>query len=194
MTTTVASEPSTIDASALSTEALVATVESLFGDYDTAFNKLRDFAPEILELHNRFKKAPRGNAGIAGCRTWKQFCEKKLNRQESTIRMMFKHWRDEKVLNPVPNKKDWRKQLFGDDCEERHKIIGDELLSDHVIQAFYSLPPGCYSWHGWAPWKPVGDTQKSEYKPVEDRYRFSLYLSASEIKQLSKMWLGRNIK
>lgn len=54
-----------------------------------AFTKLRDSYPYLVELRQRFKNAPRGNADIGGCATWEQFCEKHLNRHPSTVRQIL---------------------------------------------------------------------------------------------------------
>ena len=49
--------------------------------------KFRETIPAIIELRKRFSSRPRGNAGIAGCSTWTEFCTKKLGR---TIRAVQK--------------------------------------------------------------------------------------------------------
>jgi hypothetical protein len=50
------------------------------------FTRLQDAMPYIVELRKRFKDAPRGNANIANCKTWEQFCERNLHRTASTLR------------------------------------------------------------------------------------------------------------
>jgi hypothetical protein len=42
--------------------------------------KFRETIPAIIELRKRFSSHARGNAGIAGCSTWTEFCTKKLGR------------------------------------------------------------------------------------------------------------------
>jgi len=49
--------------------------------------KFRQTIPAIIELRKRFSNRLRGNAGIAGCSTWTEFCTKKLGR---TIRAVQK--------------------------------------------------------------------------------------------------------
>jgi alkylated DNA repair dioxygenase AlkB len=50
------------------------------------FQRIQDSIPYIIELHKRFKAAPRSKANINGCDTWEQFCETHLHRTASAIR------------------------------------------------------------------------------------------------------------
>jgi hypothetical protein len=50
------------------------------------FNKFKEFLPYIKELRKRFAELPRGNANIAGCKTWTQFCTDVLGRTDSAVR------------------------------------------------------------------------------------------------------------
>jgi hypothetical protein len=50
-------------------------------------SKFRRIIPYIIELRRRFQDRPRGSANIAGCNTWTEFCEKKLDR---TVRAVQK--------------------------------------------------------------------------------------------------------
>jgi hypothetical protein len=51
-----------------------------------AFRTIREALPYIRELRQRFAQLPRGHAGIAGCASWKGFCEDRLHRTPSAIR------------------------------------------------------------------------------------------------------------
>ena len=63
----------------MSNAELVETVSS-------AFTKLRDALPYIIELRRRFVGLPEGEL-IAGCETWTQFCNRVLNRSDRAVRM-----------------------------------------------------------------------------------------------------------
>jgi len=52
----------------------------------SAFVKIAQALPYIQELRERFRAKPRGQADILGCRTWTEFCEKRLNRTDRTVR------------------------------------------------------------------------------------------------------------
>lgn len=66
----------------LSTENLVQTVTLTFAE---VVSKLRTIVPYVAELRKRFAAAPRGNAGIAGCKTWTEFCQRHLNRTTDAV-------------------------------------------------------------------------------------------------------------
>lgn len=79
---------------------------------------------------------------------------------------------------------DWRAE-FGADCEQRHETIGERLIN--VIAAKCSD----WAWGGWAPWRPKMDSElKAGYKPIEDRYRVTLWLTAEQFEQLPDLRLG----
>jgi hypothetical protein len=48
--------------------------------------RFRKVLPYVMELKKRFAALKRGHANIAGCKTWKEFCEKKLDRTDSAVR------------------------------------------------------------------------------------------------------------
>jgi hypothetical protein len=50
--------------------------------------KLREFKPQIEESRRDFRKL-KGNQTIAGCKTWAEFCEKKLHRTDRAVRKML---------------------------------------------------------------------------------------------------------
>jgi hypothetical protein len=50
--------------------------------------KLRDLKSDVLELRGHFKNL-KGKATIAGCKTWAEFCEKKLHRTDRAVRKML---------------------------------------------------------------------------------------------------------
>jgi hypothetical protein len=68
--------------SSLSTDQLVSAVVS-------SFSKIRDAMPYVFELRKRFADAPRGAANIAGCQTWKEFCQKHLHRTPRAVQLAF---------------------------------------------------------------------------------------------------------
>jgi hypothetical protein len=49
--------------------------------------KFREIMPAIIELRKRFLERPRGNAGIAGCSTWTEFCTQKLGRTLRAVQL-----------------------------------------------------------------------------------------------------------
>jgi hypothetical protein len=71
-------ERDVLSPSCLPTEELASIVIS-------AFAKIAENLPYILELRKRFAEAPRGNANIAGCKTWEDFCSKHLHRTPRTV-------------------------------------------------------------------------------------------------------------
>jgi hypothetical protein len=50
--------------------------------------KLKELKDELKELLGHFKKL-KGKDRIAGCRTWAEFCEKKLHRTDRAVRKML---------------------------------------------------------------------------------------------------------
>jgi len=62
--------------------ALVARVKK-------GFDKIRAELPYIKELRNRFASLPRGTANIDGCKTWTEFCERRLHRTDRRIRQVL---------------------------------------------------------------------------------------------------------
>jgi hypothetical protein len=51
----------------------------------SGFKKFRTLIPYVIELRKRFNSKIRGNADIAGCKTWTEFCEKHLDRTTSAV-------------------------------------------------------------------------------------------------------------
>lgn len=73
----------------------------------------------------------------------------------------------------------WRVKEFGEGCEQRHEKISEKLLQ--ILDSKASE----YSFCGWSPWRPTMDSHvKNGYKPREDRYRVTLYLTAEQFEQL----------
>ena len=62
------------------------TNEALAGFVHDVFQKIRNYLPYVAELRRRFAALPRGNANIMGCKTWDEFCDRKLHRTASAIR------------------------------------------------------------------------------------------------------------
>jgi hypothetical protein len=69
-----------------------------------AFTTIRASLPFIKELRERFTHLYRGNYGggekIAGCRYWKEFCQKHLHRTDSCIRKAIGRTLEPKVKPP----------------------------------------------------------------------------------------------
>ena len=59
------------------------------------FAKIRSAAPYIQELHARFKRHKRGHANIAGCKSWKEFCETRLARSDRAVRFLLEEQKAE---------------------------------------------------------------------------------------------------
>ena len=63
--------------------------------------KFRTLIPYVIELRERFSRQIRGNANIAGCKTWTEFCEKHLDRTTSAVqRAMAVHTKPEPSILP----------------------------------------------------------------------------------------------
>jgi hypothetical protein len=79
-------------------KALVPTKEGSEAELSSASNEqlaeivisgcvqFKKILPYVAELRERFAALPRGNANIAGCKTWTEFCEKKLDRTDRAVR------------------------------------------------------------------------------------------------------------
>jgi hypothetical protein len=48
--------------------------------------QFRKLLPFVKELRARFAALPRGHANIAGCKTWTEFCHKRLDRTDAAVR------------------------------------------------------------------------------------------------------------
>jgi hypothetical protein len=58
-------------------------------DFATVCAKLKDVRQPIETIQSWFRSHPRGSTSLLGCATFKEFCEKKLHRHESTVYRML---------------------------------------------------------------------------------------------------------
>jgi hypothetical protein len=87
---TVVREPEETSASfAARVRAKNMTDRSLAARVKKGFEKIRSELPFIKELRARFEAAPRGSANIDGCKTWAEFCERRLHRTDRRIRQVL---------------------------------------------------------------------------------------------------------
>jgi hypothetical protein len=99
----------------MSSPALVSRVKKDFG-------KIKSALPYIKELRDRFAALPRGKANIAGCKTWAEFCEKRLHRTDRTIRRVLAEEMETSVLV--------EKQLSSN--KETHVTVERDATRDHI--------------------------------------------------------------
>src|SRR5690348_1257193 len=59
--------------------------------------------PYVIELRRRFQKRPRGKANIAGCKTWEEFCEKRLDRGVRAVQIAVHNYAEQAILGET----DW---------------------------------------------------------------------------------------
>src|SRR6202008_2796540 len=62
------------------------TNEALATHVRDGMTKLAQLIPYVKELKARFAALPRSKADILGCKSWKEFCERVLNRTDSAVR------------------------------------------------------------------------------------------------------------
>ena len=74
------------------------TDKALVSRVKRGFQKIKAELPDILELRERFAAMPRGRANIDGCKTWTEFCEKRLHR---TYRQICKVLAENNDTNPT---------------------------------------------------------------------------------------------
>jgi hypothetical protein len=63
----------------------------------SGFCKIKTELPYIIELRSRFRDLPRGKANIDGCRTWTEFCNRRLFRSDRQVRALIAE-----ALEPEP--------------------------------------------------------------------------------------------
>src|ERR1039458_2490700 len=68
--------------------------------------KFRETIPAIIELRKRFSSRPRGNAEIAGCSTWTEFCTKKLGRTIRAVQKAIAVERQAEAVDDEPTAKE----------------------------------------------------------------------------------------
>lgn len=64
----------------------------LVADWTDGLAKLKELAPDIKKVEDYFQKHVRGSVTLMGCSSFKQFCEKRLNRDRSTVYKMLKNY------------------------------------------------------------------------------------------------------
>ena len=58
-------------------------------DFTTFCAKLKDMQPQVAAIQQWFRAHPRGATSLSGCASFKEFCEKRLRRDESTVYRML---------------------------------------------------------------------------------------------------------
>jgi hypothetical protein len=72
-----------------STAAKKLTDKALVSRVKRGFQKIKSELPYLIELRARFDALPRGKANIDMCKTWTEFCEKRLHRTYRQIRRVL---------------------------------------------------------------------------------------------------------
>jgi hypothetical protein len=113
-----------------------------------------------------------------GYTSFNKLCNEKLRFSHQRVRQLTPNVK----LQNHSHAKDWHCSCFGADCKDRQAKIAEGLL-----KTLARIAGGVsYIWGGWAPWRPVYDSDiKKEYKPVEDRYRVTLFLSKKQLETLT---------
>ena len=131
-------------------------------------------AAYLTELKRRFGVARARKELFLGYSSWNRFVEVELAFSLTTVRKLTP------TIKLQDHTHDWRLDAFGDDCYKRHEEIGKKLLKT-ISSIFFD-----YQWGGWAAWHPTMDSDvKAGYAPVEDRYKVTLFLTASQMERLS---------
>jgi hypothetical protein len=109
-----------------------------------------------------------------GYTSWNKFVVGELSLSLTTVRRMTPS------IKLQDHTFDWRLSEFGEGCYKKHEYIGEGLLKS-VASKFDDV-----QWGGWAPWRPTMDSQtKAGYRPVEDRYKVTLFLTAEQVRGLN---------
>lgn len=78
--------------------------DSLVAIVIAGWQQFHNLIPHVIELRERFNSRPRGAANIAGCQTWTEFCEKKLDRKIRAVQTAIAAFTNPRVL-PKPKSK-----------------------------------------------------------------------------------------
>jgi hypothetical protein len=161
-----------VNLSRLSDEEVLAGCKDSAPLFKTAEEKTEAY---LTELKRRFCVARERKALFLGYSSWNKFVVGELAFSLTTVRRLTP------TIKLQDHSYDWRPDAFGKDCYKRNEAIGKGLL-ESVASKFPE-----YQWGGWAPWHPTMDSDvKAGYKPVEDRYKVTLFLSASQIRSITR--------
>jgi hypothetical protein len=106
-------------------EKLAAT---LVAEWIDGLAKLKELAPDIKKVEEYFQKHVRGSATLIGCSSFKQFCEKRLKRDRTTVYKMLKNYEREssdgraKAAEGVPKQPGKRDQLKQELAEAKANV------------------------------------------------------------------------
>lgn len=64
----------------------------LVAEWTDGLAKLKELAPDIKKVEEHFQMHVRGSVTLMGCSSFKQFCEKRLKRDRSTVYKMLKNY------------------------------------------------------------------------------------------------------
>jgi len=67
----------------------------LVSEWHGHLTKLKELAPAIKKVEDYFQKHVRGSVTLMGCSSFKEFCEKRLKRDRSTVYKMLKNFERE---------------------------------------------------------------------------------------------------
>lgn len=87
-------------------EAIEKLATKLVADWTAACGKLKTLAPEIDQVKNYFANHVRGSVTVVGCRSFDEFCTKKLKRDRSTVYRMLEDWCKPKANEEQETKED----------------------------------------------------------------------------------------
>lgn len=165
-----------VDLSRLSDVELLAGCKDSTPMFKTASERTEAY---LTELKRRFCIA-RGRCQnvrepfFFGYTSWNRFVIGELTLSLTTVRRLTPS------IKLQDHSVDWRLAVFGNDCHQRHEGLGKTLLT--IVSSKFSD----VQWGGWAPWRPTMDSQiKAGAVPVEDRYKVTVFLTASQLRRLN---------
>ena len=93
--------------------------EEVAVEFGTFCAKLRDLKPKIDKIRSHFRANSRGSVMLAGCRTFREFCEKRLHRCEQTVY---------KMLNSDTKTRESRKTIPNAPPARRKSVVAREKI------------------------------------------------------------------
>ena len=109
----------------------------LVSEWHGHLSKLKELAPSIEEVEKYFQKHVRGSVTLMGCSSFKEFCEKRLKRDRSTVYKMLKNLSREESKGGQEN---GRKNKNGSSSNKRDQLKKD--LADAKAKVELLLPVG----------------------------------------------------
>ena len=133
-----------------------------------------NIVPALREIKLRFMEARQQGKSYLGYTSFNKLCDEKLVVSHQSIRKLVSDVKLQKHPINIP----WYVKVFGKNSEKRHARICSKLL-DRLHKKFKDFEFG-----GWAPWKPISDSDKEKWNPVEDRYKVTLFLTKEQMEKL----------